>query len=161
VEGHSVALQVPAGTCDGDVLRIAGAGESAEGLDDGDLLVTIRIAPHPLFRIDGRDLVMRRPVGALRMLLGGEIVLPHPRGRLRLTMSAGPARDREWRLDGAGWPANDEHKAGSLRVELHPVLPENLDADLHALLLPLVAAIERQGDDCQSEVAAWEARWLT
>lgn len=159
-EPRPVVLQVPAGSRGGDVLRVPGAGESAAGMDDGDLLVTIRIAPHPLYRIEGQDLVMRRPVGALRMLIGGEIVLPHPRGRLRLTMTAGPAREREWRLEGAGWPGNATHNAGALRVELHPVLPERLDAELHDLLAPLVAAVERRGDVCQSEVAAWEARWL-
>lgn len=162
VERRPVAVAVPAGTCDGDVIRVTGAGECEDGKDAGDLLVTLRVLPHALYRLEGRDLVMTRPVGALRMLLGGEIVLPHPRGRLRLAMSPGPACRREWRLEGAGWPAPDKQGvAGALRVELHPVMPENLTSDqLRKLLTPLAEAIERQSDACQSEVAAWEARWL-
>ncbi|MGL1833699.1 DnaJ C-terminal domain-containing protein [Rhodocyclaceae bacterium SMB388] len=155
-----IELQVPAGSRDGAELRVAGAGERGNGLDGGDLLVTIRIAAHPLYRIDDRDLVIRRPVGALRMLLGGEIVVPHPRGRLSLEMTAGPVRMREWRLDGAGWPASGTGAPGALRVELHPVWPEGLTPELQGLLGPLVEAIERRAPEFEPEVAAWKARWL-
>lgn len=153
-------VRVPAGSRDGSELRVTGAGERVDGLDDGDLLVTVRIAAHPLYRIDDRDLVIRRPVGALRMLLGGEIVVPHPRGRLSLELTAGPVRRREWRLDGAGWPANDTGAPGALRVELHPVWPECLTPELQELLGPLVEAIERGSAEFEPEVAAWKARWL-
>lgn len=159
LESQAYSLQVPAGSEDGVVLRLGGAGEPAgEGQQPGDLLVTLRIAPHPLFRTEGRDVLLQRPIGALRMLLGGEILLPHPSGTRRFELPAGPISAREIRLPGAGWPARGNKPAGDLRVMLQPVMPRALDP---ALLAPLVAAIEADPALYQPVVDAWERQWLS
>ena len=152
------SLQVPAGSEEGMVLRLGGAGEPAEAWPEpGDLRVTLRVAPHPLYRTEGRDLVVQRPIGVLRLLLGGEILLPHPAGARRFELPPGPASAREISVPGAGWPARGKKPAGDLRVMLQPVMPRELDP---ALLAPLVAAVEAAAAIHQPVVDAWERQWL-
>lgn len=154
-------VRVPGGSREADVLRVTGAGEPQEGCERGDLLVTLRIAPHPLYRIVGNDLVLERPVGALRMLLGGRIRIPHPKGEFTHVFDAGPASGREWCISGAGWPSRGEDATGDMRVRFEPVMPRQLDQSLKAMLEPVADAIESRSDQLQPDVHEWERRWLS
>jgi molecular chaperone DnaJ len=161
--GRSVSVRVPPGLVTGDVLRLAGEGEPAATPDGrpGDLHLTIVLAPHALFTLDGRDLVVERPVSALRLLIGGPLRIPLPGGAVRtVELSAGTATARRLELPGAGWPGRGNQPDGTLIVKLKPVLPDAADADLHALLAALEAAVAADLARHLPEVAQWEAQWL-
>jgi molecular chaperone DnaJ len=158
-----VSVHVPPGLLAGDTLRLAGAGEpsASAGGRPGDLHLTIVLAPHALFAIDGRDLVVERPVSALRLLVGGPLRIPLPGGRAcTVELAAGPATARRLELAGAGWPARGNQPAGTLIVKLKPVLPDTADAGLRALLAALDAAVAADLARHLPEVAQWEAQWL-
>lgn len=165
--GESLAerwLQVviPPGLIDDDELRLNGEGEAhpEPGHPRGDLRLRIRLQPHPLFRREGRNLVLQRPVSALRMLIGGSLRIPHPGGVRSVALEPGVAHARSLRVAGAGFPARGRHPAGDLVVELEPMLPQSPDKRLHALIEQLDDALGARASHHFPELARWEADWL-
>ena len=63
--GKELNVKIPAGVVAGQQIRLKGQGESAAGHPPGDLLITVSIAPHPLFKVDGSDLRLDLPDHAL------------------------------------------------------------------------------------------------
>lgn len=152
----SLEFTVPPGMLPGDELRLAGQGEPASGdLRAGDLYLTLVIASHALFTMQGRDLSYRMPVSALDIIAGGEIELPSLSGLIAYTLEPGPADVRQIRLAGKGYPGRGKLKAGDLHVELRPVFPEKLDAHQRKLLLQANAALMASACDTLQEVARW------
>lgn len=160
---RTLAVKIPPGLLTGDELRVAGAGESStlpDG-DNGDLRLRVRLAEHALYRLEGRDLRMSRPISALRMLAGGDIEVPLPAGPLTLTIFAGAAAPRELRIEAAGFPAGRGQAAGALVVELHPVMPEGCNTRQQRLLAELDAELSANASRHYPTLAAWEADWLS
>ncbi|WP_332671715.1 DnaJ C-terminal domain-containing protein [Aromatoleum sp.] len=157
-----VSVTVPPGVVDGDELRVAGAGDAApaDGGSPGHLVLTVVLAPHPLYRLDGRDLVLSRPVSAFRMLLGGELPVPLPDGIRHLKLAPGRALPRELRVRGAGFPGRKGVPAGALIVRLVPVLPDAASPRLRALLEEIENELAAGHGAAMPDLANWEARWL-
>ncbi|MDI3512837.1 MAG: molecular chaperone DnaJ [Rhodocyclaceae bacterium] len=155
-------VQVPPGLIDDDELRLAGEGEAhpEAGHPRGDLRLRIRLAPHPLFRRDGRNLVLQRPISALRMLIGGPLRIPHPAGLRTVALEPGVAHARTLRVAGAGFPARGQRAAGDLVIELEPMLPQAPDKQLHTLIEQLDVALGKSATRHFPELARWEADWL-
>lgn len=153
---------IPPGLVDGDELRLSGEGEPhpEAGHPPGDLRLRIRLQPHPLFRRDGRNLVLQRPVSALRMLIGGNLRIPHPGGVRSVALEPGVAHARTLRVVGAGMPARGKHPAGDLVVELEPMLPQPPEKPLHALIEQLDNALAARASHHFPELARWEEDWL-
>ncbi|CAI08093.1 similar to chaperone protein dnaJ [Aromatoleum aromaticum EbN1] len=155
-------VRIPAGVLDGDELRVAGADEDCDrsGGEPGDLILRVVLAPHALYRLDGRDLILSRPVSAFRMLLGGELPIPLPDGVRHLKLESGRATTRELRVKGAGFPGRGKQRAGALIVRLVPVLPEAPDAEILALLEIAESRLQNTLSRHLPDVASWEERWL-
>lgn len=152
----SLEISVPPGMLPGDELRLAGQGEPAsDGLQAGDLYLTIVIHAHPLFALRGRNLHFSMPVSALALMAGGEIELPTLAGSLRHTLKAATPTAQELRLAGKGYPGRGKYPAGDLMVELTPVFPGQLNARQRKLLLQANAALMDDCVDALPEIAAW------
>lgn len=159
---RQVTVMIPPGALDGDELRIIGAGDGApaEGGLPGDLVLTVVLAPHPLYRLEGRDLVLNRPVSAFRMLLGGELPVPLPGGVRNVKLAAGSAAPRELRVRGAGFPGRDGAPSGALIVRLVPIMPTAASPRLRAQLEEIEGELAADRDAAMPDLADWEARWL-
>jgi len=132
--GKTLDINVPAGIEDGKQIRLKGQGYSSPtGGEAGDAMVTINIAKHPLFRVDGRDLRLDLPVTLYEAVLGGKVNAPTLSGMVELTVPAGTTGGKTLRLRGKGLP-NGTGAAGDLFVTLRVVLPDTPDADLTALM---------------------------
>lgn len=155
-------VRVPPGLIDDDVLRLNGEGEAHPQNEGrrGALNLRIRLASHPLYSRKGRDLVLQRPVSALRMMIGGEVRVPHPAGKHRLRIEAGEALARSVRVSGAGIPARQNKPAGDFIVDLRPELPRAADARMHQLIAQLEEACALDPELHLPELAQWEAQWL-
>src|SRR6202022_4198407 len=74
--GKELNVRIPAGVTAGQQIRLKGQGESAPGHRPGDLLITVSIAPHPFFKVDGSDLRVDLPITLYEAVLGGKVRVP-------------------------------------------------------------------------------------
>jgi DnaJ-class molecular chaperone len=131
--GKTLEVNVPAGLEDGQAIRLKGQGQpSAYGGEAGDALVTVKIAKHPYFRVDNRDLRLDLPLTLSEAVLGAKVNVPTLDGKVELTVPPGSNGGRTLRLRGKGLP-NPSGAPGDLLVTLRIVLPEGADSDLTAL----------------------------
>ena len=78
---RTLAVKIPAGVHPGQFVRLTGHGMPGLGGEAaGDLYLEVRIAPHPLYRVDGRDLYMTLPVTPTEAALGAQVQVPTPGG---------------------------------------------------------------------------------
>ena len=136
---RTLEVRVPAGMEDGKQIRLKGQGQPGVlGGEAGDALVTVRIAAHPLFKVEGRDLVLDWPVTLYEAALGAKIEVPTLDGLVEIGVPPGAHRGKAVRLRGKGLP-NPAGTPGDMFVTLRIALPEALDADL-------LKAIEKMRD---------------
>ncbi len=136
--GRALDVKIPAGVEDGRQIRLRGQGQPGPvGAEAGDAIVTVKIAPHPYFKIDGRDLRLDLPVTLYEAALGGKIAAPTLAGKVELSVPAGSNGGRTLRLRGKGLPAADGKAAGDLYVTLKLVAPEPQDAEYETLMRKL------------------------
>jgi len=133
-DGSTVDVKVPPGTRDHDVLRLAGKGGGGiGGGPNGDLLISIMVAPHPKFRREGDDIVFDLPVGLADAVLGGRVEVEAPGGTVRLSVPAGSNSGTTLRLRGRGVKRPDG-SAGDALARLVVMLPDPPDAKLKDLV---------------------------
>jgi DnaJ-class molecular chaperone len=128
--GRVVEVTVPAGAEHGSVLRLKGQGEVGTlGGPQGDALVEIAIAPHPVFTRKGDDVHVELPISVPEALLGASIPVPTIDGPVRITVPADSNSGRSLRLKGRGVGRPDGRR-GDQYVRLLVILPEARDAEL-------------------------------
>ncbi len=130
--GKEVEVKIPAGLAEGQQIRLKGQGQEAPGGKAGDLLISVSVAPHPVFERDGNDLRLDLPVTLYEAVLGGKVRVPTLDGAVELTLPAGTNSGRTFRLKGKGFPGKSG--AGDLMATVRIMLPEGHDGDLEALM---------------------------
>lgn len=162
VSPRTLSVKIPAGLLNGDWLRVAGEGEPADDPHGtpGDLKLRLSITPHPLYSLQGRNLVIERPMSAFRMLIGGEIHVPVPGGIETVTIEPGEPCTREMRVAHAGFPGRRGEPRGDLLIRLRPVFPSLADDKLHKMLVSLERVLASDPARHLSPVDNWEVRWL-
>lgn len=135
--GKKINVKVPPACEDGKSLRLKGMGSPGQlGGADGDALVEITVAAHPVFRRDGQDVIADLPVTLKEAVLGAKVVVPTVDGRVTVAIPEGSNSGTTLRLRGRGIPAaaNSETQRGDQLVRLRITLPDPQDADLKAFL---------------------------
>jgi DnaJ-class molecular chaperone len=132
--GRSLDVAVPEGIEDGKQIRLKRQGQpSVAGGEPGDAIVTVRIAKHPYFRVEGRDLRLDLPVALYEAVLGAKVNVPTLDAAVELAVPPGSNGGRTLRLRGKGLP-NPQGPAGDLLVTLRIVLPDEADVELSNLM---------------------------
>ena len=133
-----VTVRIPRGVTDGQKLRVPGQGRQGHcaGAATGDLYLDIAVAPHKLFRADGRDLFVDLPLAPWEAVLGASIDLPTPGGTVKLKVPAGTRAGQQLRLAGAGL-ARPDGSAGDLYAIVQIAVPTVLDDAQRALFRQL------------------------
>lgn len=131
--GKELNVKVPAGVSTGQQIRLKGQGESAPGHRPGDLLITITVANHPFFKVDGVDLRVDLPITLYEAVLGAKVRVPTLTGAIELSIPKNTSSGRIFRLKGKGIP-KPAGAAGDLFVTTRIVLPDGHDAELEALM---------------------------
>lgn len=133
-DGNALSVKIPAGTEDGQTLRLRGKGMPGFGGGPaGDALITIRVQPHAVFRREGDDILLTLPITLDEAILGGKVTAPTIAGPVGLTIPPGASSGRILRLRGRG-VARAGGKAGDQKVELKIVVPSEPDAKLRDFL---------------------------
>jgi curved DNA-binding protein len=141
LHGQTIRVTVRPGIADKQVLRIAGKGGAGfQGGANGDLFLTINIAPHPGFQRRGNDLLCDLPVGLYTAVLGGKSQARTPRGTVNIDIQKETPNNKELRLVGLGMPVyGDKGAFGNLFVRIDVRVPEHLSAEETALFEKLAA----------------------
>jgi DnaJ-class molecular chaperone len=129
--GKEVDVKIPAGLADGQQIRLKGQGLPGPGAV-GDALITVTIAPHPLFAREGANLRLELPVTLYEAVLGAKVRVPTLDGAVELAIPAGTSGGRTFRLKGKGLPGKGT--PGDLLAVIRIVLPERDDAALTELM---------------------------
>lgn len=127
-DGRMLDVAIPKGAADGQVIRLKGQGAPGRGGENGDALIELRIAPHPVFTRDGADLSMDLPIALADALLGGKTPVRTPEGTVSVTIPKGANSGKILRLKGRGAYAGG--KRGDLLARLMIMLPDDEDPAL-------------------------------
>ena len=101
----TVRVRVPKGATDGQRLRVPGkGGPGANGGPPGDLYLNIALHPHPLYRVSGHDLYLDLPVTPSEAVIGAQVEVPTPEGRVAVTVKPGSKAGQKLRIAGRGLP---------------------------------------------------------
>ena len=130
--GKELNVRVPAGVINGQQIRLRGQGDTAPGHRPGDLLITVTVAAHPIFKVDGNDLRADLPITLYEAVLGGKVRVPTLGGAVELSIPKNTSGGRTFRLKGKGIPKGGA--SGDLFVTTRIILPDGNDADLEGLM---------------------------
>lgn len=126
-------VKIPAGVADGERIRLKGQGAPGiAGGDKGDLYLTIRLAPHPLFEVEGHDLVIQVPLAPWEAVLGTKVAVPTLTGRINLTIRPDSQNGQRLRVKGNGLMSKNGER-GDLYAQLKIVMPKHTDEATKAL----------------------------
>ena len=130
--GKELNVKIPAGVVSGQQIRLRGQGETAPGHPPGDLLITVSIAPHPFFKVEGSDLRIDLPITLYEAVLGGKVRVPTVGSAVELSIPKNTSSGRTFRLKGKGLPKVGG--TGDLFVTTRIILPDGNDSELEALM---------------------------
>jgi curved DNA-binding protein len=136
---RSFDVTIPAGMTDGQRIRLAGqGGRGSDGARNGDLYLIVRIAPHPRYRLDGRDLFIELRLAPWEAALGTSVAVDTPGGEVKVKVPGGTSSGRRIRLAGRGLP-NPKGKPGDLYAEARIMMPPRLSRAERRLFEQLAA----------------------
>ena len=130
--GKDVEVKIPAGLTSGQQIRLKGQGWPSATGKAGDALITVNVAPHPVFTPDGADLRLDLPITLYEAVLGGKVRVPMLDGAVELAIPPGTDSGRTFRLKGKGLKAKSG--TGDLLATVRIVLPERADDELEELM---------------------------
>lgn len=129
--GKSLEVSIPAGSEDGQTLRLKGQGMTGmNGGDAGDALIKLHIHPDKVFRREGNDLHCDLAISLAEAVLGGLIEVPTINGKVNMKLPANANSGSKLRLRGKGAPYDRGDKRGDQYVHLTVKLPEERDDEL-------------------------------
>ncbi len=136
---RSYDVTIPPGAVDGQRIRLAGqGGQGAGGGPPGDLYLVVRLAPHPRYRLDGRDVTVDLPLAPWEAALGADVPVRTPGGDAKVKVPPGTSSGRRLRLRGEGMP-NPRGAAGDLYAVAQIKVPARLGARERELFEQLAA----------------------
>ena len=137
---RSYTVTIPPGVNDGRRIRLA--GEGGRGFGDGsagDLYLVVRLLPHPLFRVHGRNIHVDLKLTPWEAALGASVPVATPGGETKVTVPAGSSSGRRLRLRGQGMPDPGGHP-GDLFAEIKIMVPPRLSDRERELFSELAAS---------------------
>jgi DnaJ-class molecular chaperone len=129
--GKDVDVKIPAGILSGQHIRLKGQGMAGQS-GPGDLLITVSIEPHPLFKLEGVDVRLDLPITLYEAALGAKVRVPTLSKPVEITIPPWTSSGRTFRLKGKGFPA--KAGPGDLFATVRIVLPDRADAEFETLM---------------------------
>jgi molecular chaperone DnaJ len=131
-------VRIPAGANDGSRLRVGGKGNAGTmGAPSGDLFITLRVQPHPVFRRDGDDIHIHIPVTVSEAGLGARVEVPTVDGKALLKIPQGTQNGQKFRLREKGVLNSRKGLRGDQIVEIGIQSPDIRDERTRELLREL------------------------
>ncbi|WP_228038630.1 J domain-containing protein [Nostoc sp. LEGE 12450] len=126
IDGETITVRIPPGVKSGSRIRVKGKGQmSPFSQQRADLYLTIELLPHPFFKFEGDNLACELPVSPEEAVLGAQIDVPTPDGKVTMTIPSGVDSGQALRLRGKGW-RDPKGNRTALIVRLKIVTPKDL-----------------------------------
>jgi DnaJ-class molecular chaperone len=139
---ETISVTIPQGLPDGARMRLRGQGlPGSGGGPAGDLLLEVRVQPHPLYRRDGDTLELTLPVSLSEAIAGAKVDVPTPWGTIALRIPAGTSGGKKLRAAGMGVRHTNGSK-GDLIAEVQIMLPTGGDSAAMEMLLEAARGAE-------------------
>jgi curved DNA-binding protein len=123
---RTLEVTIPAGVVDGQRIRLAGqGGQGTLTAQPGDLYLIVRLAPHPRYRVAGRDIFVDLPLTPWEAALGAAVAVETPGGEVKVRVRPGTSTGKRLRLKGRGMP-NPRGAAADLFAEVRIMVPTSL-----------------------------------
>ena len=133
IQGKSINVKIPAGTTDGQTLRLKGLGNPGPNNGpNGDVLITVNVDKHPYFSADGLDIHLELPISIKEAVLGGKVTVPTISGKVMVTVPPYSSSGEKLRLKGKG--IKNTKGQGDEIVTLKIVTPTTANPDLEKAL---------------------------
>ena len=144
-----ITVTIPAGIDDGQAISLRGQGNAGKnGGPAGDLIVGVRVKPHPQFRRDGTTVLYEQPVSFFQAAMGAELELPTIDGKVKYTLPAGTQPGTTFRLRGKGIPELRGRGRGDQYVTVRVQVPTSLNSEQKEALR---AFAQSMGEDLPEE----------
>ncbi|GIF00833.1 DnaJ C-terminal domain-containing protein [Paractinoplanes rishiriensis] len=136
---RTLDVTIPPGVTDGQRIRLSGqGGRGGDGAADGDLYLVVRLAPHPRYRVNGRDITVTLALAPWEAALGASVAVDTPGGEAKVRVPPGTSSGRRLRLKGRGLP-NPRGRPGDLYAEARIMVPPRLSDEERRLFEQLAA----------------------
>lgn len=150
----TLKVKIPRGVRDGERIRLKGQG--APGMDDwpnGDLYLHVRLVPHPLYDVEGHNLILTLPLAPWEAALGSKITAPTLNGKIQLTIPPNSQSGQRLRVRGKGLPTRQGR--GDLFALLKIVNPEHADDEMQALWRQIADKADFDRSPCPRPCTNW------
>ena len=145
----TIKATIPAGIDNGQTISIRGQGHAGKnGGPAGDLLVTITVRPHELFRREGTSVLCDAPITFTQAVLGAELEIPTIDGKVKYSLPEGTQSGTTFRLKGKGIPSINGRGRGDQYVTVYIETPRNLNKEQREALKKFA---ETMGDNNYEE----------
>ncbi len=126
----TIKVNIPAGIDHGQTISLRGQGNAGKnGGPAGDLLITVMVQPHELFRRDGVDVFCEAPITFAQAVLGAELEIPTLDGKVKYSIPEGTQTGTVFRLKGKGIPVLNGRGRGDQYVTVTIETPRNLNKE--------------------------------
>ena len=126
----TIQASIPAGIDNGQAISIRGQGNAGKnGGPAGDLLITITVRPHEMFRREGTSVLCEAPITFTQAVLGAELEIPTIDGKVKYTLPEGTQSGTTFRLKGKGIPSINGRGRGDQYVTVYIETPKNLNKE--------------------------------
>ena len=143
-----IAVNIPAGIDDGQAVSLRGQGNAGKnGGPAGDLIVGVRIQPHPQFKRDGTTVLYEQKVTFAQAALGAELEIPTIDGKVKYDLPAGTQTGTTFRLRGKGIPGLHGRGRGDQYVTVRVMVPTTLNGEQKEALHAFAKAMGEEPDD--------------
>lgn len=129
INGKNISVKIPAGTTDGQTLRLKGLGEpSLNGGSAGDVLITLNVDRHPYFIQEDKNILLDLPITLKEAILGAKVTVPTISGKVAVNIPPYATSGEKLRLKGKGV------KGGDQIMTLKVVMPKTKNSELEKVL---------------------------
>ena len=138
----TIKASIPAGIDNGQTISIRGQGHAGKnGGPAGDLLITITVKPHDLFRREGTSVLCDAPITFAQAVLGAELEIPTIDGKVKYDLPEGTQSGTTFRLKGKGIPSINGRGRGDQYVTVYIETPKNLNKEQKEALRKFAEAV--------------------
>ena len=138
----TIKASIPAGIDNGQTISVRGQGHAGKnGGPAGDLLITITVKPHDLFRREGTSVLCDAPITFAQAVLGAELEIPTIDGKVKYDLPEGTQSGTTFRLKGKGIPSINGRGRGDQYVTVYIETPKNLNKEQKEALKKFAEAV--------------------